>query len=97
MAKREDIREQLPEGAIIFDSPAYDNSIIGITTDDRVVYSYERMVAELMADTFDNMNMKAAIEYIDHNTVDMLRYLNPAPVIVHEATWPRRYVAQTEK
>lgn len=85
MSVRESIRKQLPEGAIVFDNAAYDNSIIGTTTDDRVVYSYEKMVAELMSDM--GMKMQEAIDWIEYNTIRMLPYLNPAPVIMYEKTW----------
>lgn len=38
MATNYKIRDELPEAAVIFDSLAYDNSIIGVTIDDRIVY-----------------------------------------------------------
>lgn len=85
MSLRKDIRENLPEGAVVFDNPAYDKSIVGITTDDRVVYSYEKMVAELMSDT--EMKREKAVEWIDKNTVAMLKYITLAPVIMYEKTW----------
>ena len=48
MAINQKIREELPEDAVIFDNKAYDNSIIGVTSDGRVVYDFDLMVYELM-------------------------------------------------
>lgn len=39
-----EIRDELPEDSIVFDNPAFDNSIIGYDTDDRVIYDYAIMV-----------------------------------------------------
>lgn len=33
---------------MVLSSPSFDNSIIGITTDDRVVYDMDLMIADLM-------------------------------------------------
>ena len=43
-----ELRSELPEDAIVFDNMSYDSSIIGVTTDGRVVYDYDKMVEELM-------------------------------------------------
>ena len=82
---REDIRAELPEGAVIFSNPSFDKSIIGTTTDDRVVYSYDKMVAELMAD--EGIKMQEAIDWIDYNTIRALPYIDRPPVIMYEKTW----------
>jgi hypothetical protein len=82
MAVNFDIRNQLPEGALVFDNHAYDNSIIGVTLDGRVIYEYDAMVHELMAD--EEWNELDAIEWIDYNTIRALSYAgDKAPIIVH--------------
>ena len=71
-----EIRDELPDGSIVFDNFAYDNSIIGVTLDDRVIYCYEYMVQELMSD--ENLSELDAIEWIDR-----LSYAgDKAPIIV---------------
>ena len=80
-----DIRAELPDGAVVFNNPSFDNSIIGTTTDDRVVYSYEKMVAELMTD--EGIKMQEAIDWIDYNTIRALTYIDRPPVIMYEKTW----------
>ena len=67
MAINQKIREELPEDAVIFDNKAYDNSIIGVTSDGRVVYDFDLMVAELMKD--ENWTEDEAVEWIEYNTI----------------------------
>lgn len=76
-----DIRDELPDDAVVFDNYAYDNSIIGITLDDRVIYAYENMVEELMEETgWDEIE---CIEWIEHNAIGAVPYAgDKAPLIV---------------
>ena len=41
MSINQNIRNLLPDNAIICDNPSFDSSIIGVTTDNRVVYDYK--------------------------------------------------------
>ena len=80
MAINEEIRNKLPDGAIILDNPSFDNSIIGITFDGRLIYQYDEMVKELMQD--DEIDELEAIEFIDYNTIRALPYMGEkAPLI----------------
>lgn len=78
------VREFLPDDAIIFDNVAYDNSIIGLTTDGAVVYSYEKMIEEYMED--NECSEEDALDWVEYNTIRSLSYcsLQPRPVIMHE-------------
>ena len=77
------MREQLPSDAIVFDNHAYDNSLIGVTFDDRAIYSFNRMVVELMTD--EGWTEEEAIEWIEYNTIRALPYAGEkAPIIVYE-------------
>ena len=77
-----DIRDKLPVDALVFDNHAYDNSIIGVTLDDRVIYSFELMVDELMKD--EDWDETDAIEWIEYNTIRSLPYAGKnAPLIVY--------------
>lgn len=73
------------EEAGIFNVPNYDNSIIGLTIDGRVVYDYDLMVKELMAQ--DNISMLEAIEFIEYNTIRTLPYVEETirPIIMMHA------------
>lgn len=81
MAINEDVRSELCEDAVVFDNPSFDNSIIGVTTDGKAVYDYEKMVAELMAD--DGVSEQEAIDWIEYNTIRAIPYAGEmAPIIM---------------
>ena len=81
MSVNQDIRDKLPDDSIVFDNYAYDNSIIGTTLDDRVIYVYEDMVHELIEETgWDELS---TVDWIDYNTIRATPYCgDKAPVIV---------------
>ena len=87
MSVRKDIREMLPEGAVVFDDFAYDNAIIGTSTDGKVVYSYDLMVRDLVIE--ENVTEEQARAWIDYNTIRSLPYIPEAvrPVIVVAPEW----------
>ena len=77
------VRGLLPPDSIMLDNESYDNSIIGVTFDDRVIYSYERMVEEYMHD--NECSEEDAVDWIEYNTMRALPYLpTPRPMIVYE-------------
>lgn len=82
MSIRQYINEMYGDDIYVFDNPSYDSAIIGITSDDRVVYDYDLMVEEL-AET-DNISYEEAMEFIDYNTVRALSYFSyeNKPVII---------------
>lgn len=69
------------EGFIVFDSPDYDEAIIGVTTDNCVVYDFNLMVQHLME--MDGITDIEAIEFIEYNTIRSLPYVENAPVIMY--------------
>ena len=82
MAVNLQLRAELPEDAIVFDSMSYDGSIVGVTIDDRVVYDYDKMVEELMED--EGWSYEDATEWINYNTIRALPYLGEnAPIIMY--------------
>lgn len=81
MAVNLKIRELLQDGAIVFDNHAYDNSIIGLSEDGRVVYDYDKMVQELCKD--EGWDELTAMEWIDYNTIRALPYISNPPIIMY--------------
>ena len=67
-----ELRAELPEDAIVFDNMSYDGSIVGVTTDGRVVYDYDMMVEELMED--EKCSYDDAVDWIEFNTIRSLSY-----------------------
>ena len=82
MAINNIIRENLPEDSVIFDNHAYDNSIIGLSTDGRVVYDFNKMVKEIMDD--EGWTEEEAIDWVDYNTVRALSYMGDKSPIICE-------------
>lgn len=78
----EELRAELPEGAIILEGYAYDNSIVGITTDDRIVYDFYKMVEELSAE--ESWSEEDAMDWICCNTIRAIPYMgSQAPIIMY--------------
>lgn len=81
MSVNQQLRDGLPEDAIVFDNMSYDGSIVGVTTDGRVVYDYDKMVEELMED--EQCSYEEAADWIDYNTIRMLPYTGEnGPIIM---------------
>ena len=77
-----EVRVRLNNDALVFDNPAYDNSIIGQTFDGRAIYDVEAMAEELAAD--DEITIEEAMDFIDYNAIRSLPYAGEkAPVVVH--------------
>lgn len=82
MSVNQQLRDELPEDAIVFDNMSYDGSIVGVTTDGRVVYDYNKMIAELMCD--EGWSYEDAAEWIDYNTIRALPYAgDQGPIIMY--------------
>ena len=73
------------EQPILLDNMSYDNSIVGVTEDNRIVYDYNKMVEELMED--EGWSETDAIEWLDYNTIRAIPYMESrgrAPVILYD-------------
>ena len=82
MAVNLELRAELPEDAIVFDNMSYDGSIVGVTTEGRVVYDYDKMVEELMQ--YEEWSYEDAAEWIDYNTIRTLPYAGEnGPIIMY--------------
>ena len=77
-----EIRDMLDDGTVVFDNPAYDNSLIGKTFDGRAIYDIDLMAEELAFD--DEITLEEAMDFIDYNAIRSLPYAGKkAPVVVH--------------
>ena len=79
----EEVRKYAEEndlGIVYFTNPNFNESIIGISIDDRVIYDYDSMVNELMKT--DNISCEEAIDFIEYNTIRALPYIDNAPIIL---------------
>lgn len=73
------------EEAVVFNIPSYDNAIVGLSDDGRVIYDYDLMVKELTNDTA--LTEDEAIQYIDYNTIRTLSYIEEQvrPIIIYDS------------
>lgn len=87
-----DIEERLCcagfEGTVFF--PDFgEECIVGIDTNGKIIYSYEKMIESLMQDGIDDIE---AIEWIEYNTIRSIPYIdnqtnNMAPIIMYSCDW----------
>lgn len=81
MTNRELLTDFGYENIIVFENPDYDAAIIGVSSDDRVVYDYDKMIACLMDE--DGMDPEEAADFISYNTIRAIPYAGQgAPIIM---------------
>jgi hypothetical protein len=80
MSNREKLVEAGFEECVVFESPDYDNAIIGVTDDGRAVYDMDLMVEHLVET--EGMSEIEAIDFIDYNTIRSLPYVENPPVLI---------------
>lgn len=72
---------EIHEETLRFDSPSFDTAIVGIDYFGRLIYDYDRMIAELMET--DNITEEEAIDFIDYNTIRSIPYYGEyAPIVL---------------
>lgn len=82
MSNKEILVDMGYEHSIIFTNPDYDDAIIGISHDDRVIYDYDKMIAHLM--DHEDMTDEEAADYISYNTIRSIPYAGEcAPIVMY--------------
>ena len=80
--RRELLTELGYEDSVVLDPEYYDEAIIGIGHNGRVIYSYDKLVQVLVA--HDDMTDEEAIEWIDYNTIRAIPYMGEkAPIVMY--------------
>ena len=75
------INELAGGSVVMLDSPSFDRSVVGISYDDRVIYSWRTMVLETMHDYSCSYN--DATEFISYSILRATPYMNDnSPIIV---------------
>ena len=82
---REELQSRVDDELVFFDNLSFDNSIIGLTHDNRVAYLFSKMIDETkeQLDCGDDME---AIEWLEYNTIRGLSYYSHEnkPVIIYD-------------
>ena len=81
---REQLQARTDTPLVFLDNLSYDSAIIGITQDERVVYSYCKMIYEAMTQL--QCCLEDAIEWIETNTIPAINYYKNTnkPIIVYD-------------
>lgn len=70
----------------VFSNPSFNNSIIGISYDGRVIYDFDLMIEDLMEE--ESIDFEDALEFIEYNTLRALPYMGDnAPIILDVKEW----------
>lgn len=66
------------EGTIFFTNPSYEDAFLGISSDDRAIYDYEKIIESLV--NHEDMTEDEAREFIDYNATF---YIEGGPIILY--------------
>ena len=82
MVNREILYDMGYEDSVVFENPDYDEAIIGVSHDGRVIYDMDLMVEHLMV--HDGMTEMDAVDFIDYNTARSIPYAGECdPIIMY--------------
>jgi hypothetical protein len=79
---RERIEDWGGEDVVIFENPSYDEAFLGVSDDNRAVYSYDRMVECLVKE--DGMDYEEAADFVSYNSIRACQYTEGAPIVLYE-------------
>lgn len=79
---RQDLIDNGHEDVVVFENPDFDGCIIGVTTDNRAVYSLAQMVMWFYEK--NNCSAEEALEFIERNTLRALPYAENAPIVLDD-------------
>lgn len=72
MTNREILVDHGYEDLIVFENPDYDEAIIGVSHDDRVIYDYDKMIEYLVEN--EDMDIESAVDFISYDTMRAMPY-----------------------
>ena len=76
-----DIDDLEAEGTILYRNPDFHTAIVGVTTDNHVVYDYNAMLAYLVVK--EKMTVEEAMEWIDYNTLQTYSSTGLMPIVMY--------------
>lgn len=70
------------EGSKYLTDYDYESALIGVTTNGRTVYDYNKMIEYLVDE--EKFDEESAVEWVDYNTVRALPYMGPdGPIVMY--------------
>jgi hypothetical protein len=83
LTAREKLLDLGYEDIIIFENESYDDALIGVSHDERAIYSFEKMIEWLVEK--DGITQEEAIEWIEYNTIRAIPYAgSKAPIVMYD-------------
>lgn len=74
------------DDVLIFANFEYDDAFVGVTIDNRAVYSFDKMIECIIKE--ENVSDIEAIEKIEYDIAESLRDIgNNAPIIMYSVEW----------
>ena len=80
MTNRELLEDMDYEDLVVFENPDYDDAIIGVSHDDRVIYGYDKMIEHLVSK--ENMSIEEAADFVSYDSIRALSYAGMDALIV---------------
>ena len=93
MTPEERVLEAGYDNVLLLDNFSYDGALIGITTDNRAVYDFNKMVEWLMQE--EGWTEIESIEWIEYNTIRALSYAGQnAPLVMYPLEMDKEHTKQ---
>ena len=67
---------------VLFENVSCADCLIGVTSDNRAVYSFSKMVEWLIKN--EKFTEEEAVEWIDYNTIRACNYIGEAPIVMFD-------------
>ena len=73
--------EGVEEDVLLLENHTFDNSVVGISVEGRLVYDFNKMIEEFCED--EGCDELEALEWLEYNTLRALPYMGPRrPIII---------------
>ena len=72
-----------PDFYVLFENPSFDGAVVGVSTDDRVIYDYDLMIEAALMENPD-WTIEDTIDWIEYNTIRSLSYVPDSPIIQYK-------------
>ena len=69
------------EDITVFENPSFEGALIGVSSDNRAIYSYDAMVKSAIQQ--EGWTEEEAMDWIDYNTIRSLSYIENGPIILY--------------
>ena len=69
------------EDVVVFENPSFEGALIGISPDNRAIYSYDKMIESAVQQ--EGWTEEEAADWIDYNTIKSATYVENSPIIMY--------------